>query len=135
MYFYLYLVVLQIQNDIYFLFFQTFHQNQYGNPGEERIVQYVCFLPKKHKSNTPSQQKKRLKYYEERRTTSHWPYPLNVNGLQPQTYGKADLLIDYTKIIKPNLDDLDEKVLNKIVNLVNQGDSVDSAAKKVAGIK
>ena len=33
------------------------------------------------------------------------------------------------------LDDLDEKVLNKIVNLVNQGDSVDSAAKKVAGIK
>ena len=89
---------------------RTFHQNQYGNPGEERIVQYVCFLPKKHKSNTPSQQKKRLKYYEERRTTSHWPYPLHVNGLQPQTYGNADLLIDYTKIIKPNLADLDEKI-------------------------
>ena len=59
---------------------------------------------------TPSQQKKRLKYYEERRTTSHWPYPLHVNGLQPQTYGNADLLIDYTKIIKPNLADLDEKI-------------------------
>ena len=31
------------------------------------------------------------------------------------------------------LDDLDESVLNKIVNLVNQGETVDSAAKKVAG--
>jgi predicted transcriptional regulator len=33
------------------------------------------------------------------------------------------------------LDDLDEEVLNKIVNLVNQGETVDSAAKKVAGKK
>ena len=33
------------------------------------------------------------------------------------------------------LDDLDESVLNKIVNLVNQGETVDSAAKKVAGKK
>ena len=31
------------------------------------------------------------------------------------------------------LNDLDERVLNRIVNLVNQGESVDSAAKKVAG--
>jgi hypothetical protein len=33
------------------------------------------------------------------------------------------------------LDDLDERVLNKIVKLVNQGETVDSAAKKVAGKK
>jgi hypothetical protein len=33
------------------------------------------------------------------------------------------------------LNDLDEAVLNKIVNLVNQGETVDSAAKKVAGKK
>jgi hypothetical protein len=33
------------------------------------------------------------------------------------------------------LNDLDESVLNKIVNLVNQGETVDSAAKKVAGKK
>ena len=31
------------------------------------------------------------------------------------------------------LNDLDERILNKIVNLVNQGETVDSAAKKVAG--
>ena len=33
------------------------------------------------------------------------------------------------------LDDLNEAVLNKIVNLVNQGETVDLAAKKVAGKK
>ena len=36
---------------------------------------------------------------------------------------------------KYGLDDLDIRVLNKIVNLVNKGETVDSAAKKVAGKK
>ena len=32
---------------------RTFHQNQYGAPNsEERLVQYVCFLPKNHPKNT-----------------------------------------------------------------------------------
>jgi ectoine hydroxylase-related dioxygenase (phytanoyl-CoA dioxygenase family) len=90
---------------------RTFHQNQYGQCNEERIVQYVSFLPKKHPQNTAAQQKKRLKYYHERRTTSHWAYPLQVNGLQPQVYGKNELLIDYSKIVSANLDDLEEKIL------------------------
>jgi len=89
---------------------RTFHQNQYGAVGEERIVQYVCFLPKSHKSNSKSQQAKRLKYYEERRTTSHWPYPLNVNGLQPRTYGDKALLLDYKQMPAPQLADLDAKI-------------------------
>ena len=89
---------------------RTFHQNQYGAAGEERIVQYVCFLPKAHKNNSKSQQAKRLKYYEERRTTSHWPYPLNVNGVQPQNYGNKELLIDYTQLRAPELGDLDAKI-------------------------
>ncbi len=89
---------------------RTFHQNQYGQPGEERIVQYVCFLPKAHKSNSKSQQQKRIKYYEERRTTSHWPYPLNVNGLQPRTYGDPALLIDYTQLHSPDLSEFDSKI-------------------------
>jgi ectoine hydroxylase-related dioxygenase (phytanoyl-CoA dioxygenase family) len=89
---------------------RTFHQNQYGKAGEERIVQYVCFLPKAHKSNSKSQQQKRIKYYEERRTTSHWPYPLNVNGLQPRTYGDKALLLDYTQMPAPQLADLDDKI-------------------------
>ena len=41
---------------------RTFHQNQYGKPGEERIVQYVCFLPKYNKLNTKKMSEKRAKY-------------------------------------------------------------------------
>ena len=83
---------------------RTFHQNQYGAPNsEERIVQYVCYLPKKHPKNTKSQQSKRLKYFEELRTTSHWPCPIRVNGLQPQTYGDKSRMIDYSLLKKPDL--------------------------------
>jgi hypothetical protein len=62
---------------------RTFHQNQFGSLPEERLVQYVCFLPKHHPSNTPGMQRTRKKYFEKRRTTSHWPYPLSVNSAQP----------------------------------------------------
>jgi hypothetical protein len=95
---------------------RTFHQNRNiintlpGQPNEERMVQYVCFLPKNHPKNTANMSKKRLKYYEDRRTTSHWPYPLHVNGKQPQTFGNDNLLIDYEQLIPPYLDDLDEKI-------------------------
>ena len=84
---------------------RIFHQNQYGAPNsEERIVQYVCYLPDKQPKNTKSQQSKRLKYFEELRTTSHWPYPIRVNGLQPQTYGDKSRMIDNSLLRKPNLD-------------------------------
>lgn len=89
---------------------RTFHQNQYGKVGEERIVQYVCFLPKVHKQNTKTQHEKRVKYYEERRTTSHWPYPINVNGLQPRTFGNAALLVDYAQLKRPDLSEFDERI-------------------------
>ncbi len=83
---------------------RTFHQNQYGAPNsEERIVQYVCYLPKSHKKNTKAQQTKREKYFTDRRTTSHWPCPIKVNSLQPQTYGNKSLEINYNSLIKPNL--------------------------------
>ena len=84
---------------------RTFHQNQYGKPNsEERFVQYICYLPKNHPNNTNNQTKKRKKYFEDRRNTSHWPYPLRVNGKQPQTYGDNRKIIDYDKLTKPNLD-------------------------------
>ena len=83
---------------------RTFHQNQYGSPNsEERMVQYVCYLPKIHPKNTKSQQAKRLKYFENLRTTSHWPCPINVNGLQPQTYGDQSKLINYESLKPPDL--------------------------------
>ena len=89
---------------------RTFHQNQYGQSGEERIVQYICMLPKNRQGNTVAQQKKRRKYFEERRTTSHWPYALNVNGLQPQVYGNKALLLDYSQLSPPDLTEFAEKI-------------------------
>ena len=94
---------------------RTFHQNQYGAPeSEERIVQYVCYLPKNDKKNTKSQQEKRKKYFHDMRTTSHWPYSIKVNGLQPQTYGNKDKLIDYNKLRIPNLDRF-KSVITKLI--------------------
>ena len=54
-------------------------------------------------------------------------------GKLPAAYIDGDKFVMAAK--RYGLDDLDETVLNKIVNLVNQGETVDSAAKKVAGKK
>lgn len=86
---------------------RTFHQNQYGKANsEERMTQYVCYLPDNHEKNTETMTKKRVKYFKERRTTSHWPCPIKVNGKQPRTFGNADKLIDYNTLTPPQLDDL-----------------------------
>lgn len=84
---------------------RVFHQNQYGrsNCGEERMVQYVCFLPKHHPSNTTAMQEKRKRCLREKRTTTHWPCPISVVGLQPQTYGNKELTIDYEKIANQDI--------------------------------
>jgi len=95
---------------------RVFHQNQYGKPNsEERIVQYVCYLPKNNKLNSESQKKKKLKYYKELRTTSHWPYPIKVNSLQPRTWGDDSLKIDYDKLPKPDLKDMEKEILKLII--------------------
>jgi hypothetical protein len=84
---------------------RTFHQNRFGVPSsEERIVQYICYLPKNHKNNTLSQQKKRKEYFNKRRMTSHWPYPIHVNSLQARTFGDDSKLIDYSVLQVPDLD-------------------------------
>ena len=89
---------------------RTFHQNCYGNPSEERLVQYLSYLPKQNPKNTKAMQAKRLKYFIERRTTSHWAYPIRVNSLQPQTYGDNSKLIDYSNLEEPNLENLLETI-------------------------
>lgn len=91
---------------------RTFHQNQYGTKKEERIVQYVSFLPRS--GLTSKIQEKRRKYFEEKRTTSHWAYPLKVNGLQPQRYGNQNLLIDYSQLREPDLEDLMPEILKLV---------------------
>lgn len=90
---------------------RSFHQNQYGKPhSEERVVQYVCFLPKNYEKNTAKTQEKRLKYFQEKRTTSHWPAPIRVNGLQPQSYGNTRNVIDYSLLPEQNIDEFQEKI-------------------------
>ena len=90
---------------------RTFHQNQYGEPGsEERLVQYVCYLPDSHSKNTKSMKEKRLKYFTERRTTSHWPAPIRVNAKQPQNWGDSSLVINYEQLEEPNLADIMDKI-------------------------
>jgi len=94
---------------------RTFHQNQYGAPNsEERMVQYVCFLPKNNPKNTETIATKRQKYFRERRTTSHWPYPLKVNGLQPRTFGDKSKIIDYSLLKSVNLD----RYMSDIENMI-----------------
>jgi ectoine hydroxylase-related dioxygenase (phytanoyl-CoA dioxygenase family) len=78
---------------------RAWHQSTNTAIGEERLVVYVCYLPRENPLNTASQCKKRLHYFETKRTTSHWPYSVCVNGEQPQTYGNTSLLIDYSKVV------------------------------------
>tara|TARA_Y100001970_G_C14250411_1_gene871435 strand:- start:2760 stop:3650 length:891 start_codon:yes stop_codon:yes gene_type:complete len=92
---------------------RTFHQNL-CNSDEERLVQYLCYLPKNRDGNNEFENNNRKKYFEERRTTSHWPYPMNVVPKQPLTYNyynpEDEIFIEYDKLPKPNLDDLMEKI-------------------------
>lgn len=89
---------------------RLFHQNAYGSKPEERIVQYVAFMPRGDPRNTAAMQKKRKQYFEDGRTTSHRPFPLHVNGTQPQTYGDNSKLIDYAALPPPQLEDLMPKI-------------------------
>lgn len=96
---------------------RTFHQNTCGNLNcnEERLVQYLCYLPKNNEKNDSKQQKQRRKFYENLRTTSHWPYPMNPVPEQPNTYNyyfpDEKIFIDYDSLPKPELDDLKEEIV------------------------
>lgn len=95
---------------------RTFHQNLCGNEytNEERLVQYLCYLPKNNQENTEEEKNYRKKYFEKLRTTSHWPYPLNVVPNQPIFYNHYNpenpIVIDYNLLPLPNLNDLKSKI-------------------------
>ncbi len=95
---------------------RTFHQNTCGDSlcCEERLVQYLCYLPKNDEKNNAKQRNQRRKYFEKLRTTNHWPYPMNVVPEQPNMYNYCNsslpIIIDYDSLPKPNIDDLKEKI-------------------------
>jgi len=57
---------------------RLFHQNHCGDIGntEERIVQYVSYMPKEHKDNTEDNQHKRKNAFLKGITSTHWCAPL-----------------------------------------------------------
>jgi len=95
---------------------RTFHQNLCGNEEceEERLVQYLCYLPKNNDGNTERERRYRKRYFETRRTTSHWPYPMNVIPTQPNAYNyynpEEEIIIDYDLLPVPYLNDLIVKI-------------------------
>ena len=91
---------------------RLFHQNTCGTLtcNEERLVQYLCYLPKHSASNNKIEQEQRKKYFYNLRTTNHWPYPMFPVSEQPRTYNyynpHNEIIIDYDYIPKPRLYDL-----------------------------
>ena len=92
---------------------RTFHQNIVSNSDEERLVQYVCMKPKNHPENSALENKKRKIYFDNLRTTTHWPFPISVNNLFPDFINDS-YLIDYDSLPKPNL----KPYMNGINNLI-----------------
>lgn len=91
---------------------RSWHQGTNSAVGEERLVVYVCMLPRENPLNTAKQAEKRLKYFAEKRITSHWPYTVHVNGDQPQNYGDKTMMIDYERVVYDELpEELNEKYL------------------------
>jgi hypothetical protein len=95
---------------------RTFHQNSCGPEDcvEERLIQYLCYLPRQHEDNTEKQNKMRRKFYEKLRTTSHWPYPMNAVPEQANFYNhynpENEIYIDYESLPKPDLNDMKEEI-------------------------
>ena len=95
---------------------RTFHQNSCGTSccEEERLVQYLCYLPKHHLNNNLQEQLQRRAFFEDKRTTSHYPYPMNAVPLQPNNYNyyhpNEKIIIDYNLLPHIKLDDLQEEI-------------------------
>lgn len=88
---------------------KTFHSTKYGSIHHERLVAYVCMLPKA--LDTDKMSKKRKKYASIGRTTSHWPIPIGVNGEHPhpRVYKKDDVRLDYDNLPLPGFNKFAKK--------------------------
>ena len=90
---------------------RTFHQNTCGESDcvEERLVQYLCYLPKNNDINDDLMKEKRRACFNEKLTTTHWPYPVVPIPKQPywlRDYFNTDQIINYNDLPKPELNDL-----------------------------
>ena len=72
---------------------RTVHQNSAPEKNRankaDRFVIYTCFGPEEWMS--PAEQKTKVKYALEGRTTAHWPWQSTVFGKSPRTYGREDI--------------------------------------------
>jgi hypothetical protein len=95
---------------------RTFHQNTAGTPSceEERLIQYLCYLPKNAPLNTDKENELRELFFNDKRTTNHGPYPMSPVPEQPYRYNhyfpQNKVYIDYDKLPEPHLEDLMPKI-------------------------
>ena len=54
---------------------------------------------------------KRLLYFNQRRLTSHYPYPIRVVSKQPNTWGDKTLNIDYSLLPEPDLSNYESEII------------------------
>ena len=93
---------------------RTFHQNTCGdsNCNEERLIQYLCYLPKNSEKNTLNEQKQRRNFLKKIQQVIG--YPMNVVPKQPNMYNYYNpdwqITINYDELPKPQIDDLIEKI-------------------------
>lgn len=89
---------------------RTIHQGQ--EPLKERLeenfrcVAYLCYTPRSLASKTDL--KKKVKCFEDLRTTSHWPHKPKMNPINPRTYGQE--LPNINPIAKPILTDVGRRL-------------------------
>lgn len=98
---------------------RLFHQNTSGSIDclEERLIQYLCYLPKNHVKNDYENKEKRLICYKDKYSTSHWPCPINPIPKQHYYYsdhGDDSCYIDYEEIHDVPMEDIQEKI-NKLL--------------------
>jgi len=90
---------------------RTIHCGQQPVKGREmpnmRCVVYLCYTPRD--CATQTHLKKKIKAYEELRTTSHWPHKPKLFAKNPRTYGKQ--LQPITAINKPVIPDIGRKFI------------------------
>lgn len=100
---------------------RTIHENQSGpeyhdaRHAEERIVQYVSYLPKNDVGYTEDVARLRQLCFEEKRTTNHWAYPVGIVPLQPSLYGNVAYEIDYNQMSTIKYGD---ELLEKMIELI-----------------